>query len=360
MKNIENPDFFGKELIAWYYINKRELPWRNTQDPYRIWISEIILQQTRVIQGLDYYNRFIERFPSVHFLAEAEEQEVLKYWQGLGYYSRARNLHATALRLKAEFNGIFPKDYKTIRSLKGIGEYTAAAIVSFAFNQPYPTVDGNVFRGLSRLFAIDTPIDTNKGKKIFTDLAFQLIDKKSPGLFNQAMMEFGSLQCIPGQPDCDACPLQAHCLAYAKGLVSELPVKQNQTKTKEVYLYYFHIRYKDRFYLVKRQGKGIWQNLFEFPSVESERSLSFEDLIENPDFQSLFPSSNHTEFRLMIQNRKHVLSHRILHATFYEVRINEESESFKKYDLITAEDLNHYPLHRLMELYFEFSSIYST
>jgi A/G-specific adenine glycosylase len=351
---MEPLNYFNKELVTWYNSNKRDLPWRNTQDPYKIWISEIILQQTRVVQGLDYYNRFIERFPSVDFLAEAEEQEVLKYWQGLGYYSRARNLHATAQRLKSEFNDAFPEDYKTILSLKGIGEYTAAAIASFAFNQPYPTVDGNVFRVLSRLFTVDTPIDTSKGKKIFTELAFQLIDKNNPGLFNQAMMEFGALQCTPGQPDCTICPLRIHCLAYAGNRVSDLPVKQNQTKAKEVYLYYFHIRYKDCFYLVKRHGKGIWQNLFEFPSVESERALTFDELVKNPDFQSLFPSSpSEVEFKLMIQNRKHVLSHRVLYATFYEVRISEEPESLKKYSPISHEDLIHYPLHRLMELFFE-------
>lgn len=350
---MENLDYIKEALASWYRINKRDLPWRNTRDPYRIWISEIILQQTRVAQGLDYYNRFIERFPSIASLADAEEQEVLTYWQGLGYYSRARNLHATARRLQSEFNGVFPSDHKEVLSLKGIGEYTAAAIVSFAFNQPYPAVDGNVFRVLSRLFAIDTPIDSGKGKALFTELASCLMDKKEPALFNQAMMEFGALQCVPGQSDCSACPICSHCLSYEKNSVLDFPVKQQKTKTKELYLYYFHIHYKGRFYLRKRKEKGIWQNLFEFPLIESDFPLLFEDLIKTPDFKSLFPSSSELKFSLTIQNRKHILSHRILYATFYEVYVDDEFGLTEDCGLVSLEELNAFPLHRLMEQYFE-------
>ena len=354
---MENSNFVSQTIADWYLSNRRDLPWRNTRDPYKIWISEIILQQTRVVQGLDYYLRFVGRFPTIDSLAEADEQEVLKYWQGLGYYSRARNLHATAQRLKTEFNSCFPSDYRTVLSLKGIGEYTAAAIVSFAFNQAYPTVDGNVFRVLSRLFAIAIPIDSGKGKAYFTELAGRLIDKADPGLFNQALMEFGALQCVPGQPDCAACPLQPKCEAFAANAVLRLPVKQHQTKTKEVFLYYFHIRHNDRFYLVKRQEKGIWRNLFEFPCVESEKTLSFERLVETAAFQSIFPASTGLDFKLVIQNRKHVLSHRIVYATFYEVDCSEiasrQTDSLREAIQVSPEDLENYPLHRLMELYFE-------
>jgi A/G-specific adenine glycosylase len=350
---MENLSFIAEELTTWYNAYQRDLPWRNTRDPYHIWISEIILQQTRVTQGLDYYNRFIDRFPTILSLAEADEQEVLRYWQGLGYYSRARNLHGTAQRLQREFNGIFPKDYQIILSLKGIGEYTAAAIASFAFNQPYPTVDGNVFRVLSRLFVIDIPIDTSKGKKYFTRLAAQLIDPKAPALFNQALMEFGALQCVPGIPDCKICPFQNKCLAYANKQISGLPFKQHSTRTKDVYLYYFHIQHKDKFYLKKRQGKGIWQNLYEFPSVESNHQLGFEEMIQTQAFQSIFPSSDYLDFRVMLQNRKHILSHRILYATFYKVYIDEKNDFLNRYELISVEELDRYPLHRLMEMYFE-------
>ena len=200
-------------LLDWYEQNRRDLPWRNTQDPYLIWVSEIILQQTRVAQGLDYFVRFTNRFPDVAALASASEEEVLKYWQGLGYYSRARNMHAAARMVMEQHGGIFPSDYASVRALKGIGDYTAAAIVSFAWNQPYPVVDGNVYRVLSRWYALDTPIDSTSGKKLFAQLAEEQLNRKAPGLHNQAMMELGAIQCVPQHPDCGVCPFQEHCLA---------------------------------------------------------------------------------------------------------------------------------------------------
>jgi len=350
---MKNKKFFARKLIEWYKIHQRILPWRGINDPYRIWISEIILQQTRVVQGLDYYNRFIERFPDVHSLAIAGEQEVLKYWQGLGYYSRARNLHAAARHIESSFGGKFPQDYKTILSLNGIGEYTAAAIASIAFGAPYPVVDGNVFRFLSRLFAIDEPVDTAKGKKLFTELANRMMDKSQAGLFNQAIMEFGALQCIPASPDCSACPFEAQCMAYSSGRVNDFPVKRNKTKVKTIYLYYFHIHSGNHIYIRKRKEKGIWQNLYEFPLIESETPLEWEDLTGTDDFKALFPSVEPVDFRLVLKNQKHVLTHRILYATFYEATIEKVPESFARFISIPSGAIDEYPIHRLMQIYLE-------
>ena len=350
---MENPNFISDKLIEWYEIHKRDLPWRNTHDPYKIWISEIILQQTRVVQGFDYYIRFIERFPDVASLACATEQDVLKYWQGLGYYSRARNLHSTAQNIINNFNGNFPQDYSSILSLKGVGEYTAAAIASFAFNLPYPAVDGNVFRFLSRLFAINEPIDTNKGKKYFTELAKAIIDISRPGLFNQAIMEFGALQCTPSSPDCTVCPFNSKCLAYKYQKINAFPVKQNKTKTRDIYLFYFHIRNKGCIYLKKREEKGIWQNLYEFPSIESDIPLEFEGLVQLSQFKQLFLDSINSDFKLIIKNRKHILSHRTIYASFYEVYIEDDSSLLKKYKKIKFSEINDFPVHRLMQIYLE-------
>jgi A/G-specific adenine glycosylase len=350
---MKNVDFISENLIDWYKSNKRDLPWRGTHNPYKIWISEIILQQTRVVQGLEYYLQFINRFPDVKTLADAEEQEVLKYWQGLGYYSRARNLHATAQIIRDKYAGEFPQDYESILKLKGIGEYTAAAITSFAWNRPYPVVDGNVFRFLSRLFMIDEPIDTQKGKKYFTELAGNIMDKSKAGLFNQAIMEFGALQCIPSSPDCPLCPFMANCLVYGKRVVSDYPVKQNKTKTKDLYLYYFHIHWKNYTYIYIRKEKGIWQNLFEFPLIESEKAIEPETLIKNSVFPEFIPPETIESFRFVIQNRKHVLSHRIVYATFIEVFLNKEPVPSEPVIQIKEEDIEQYPVHRLMQYYVE-------
>lgn len=227
---------FSRKLIDWYRENGRDLPWRRTKNPYLIWISEIILQQTRVVQGYDYYQRFVARFPDVFALAAADEDEVMKYWQGLGYYSRARNLHAAARRM-AEAGG-FPVTYTGVRALKGVGEYTAAAICSFAYGMPYAVVDGNVYRVLSRWLGIDTPIDSAEGKKLFVRVADELLDRERPGLYNQAIMDFGALQCTPVAPDCLFCPLNDSCVARLKGIAGSLPVKQHKTKVTNRYFNY--------------------------------------------------------------------------------------------------------------------------
>lgn len=339
-------------LKDWYEQNKRDLPWRNTKDAYKIWISEIILQQTRVNQGYNYYLRFIERFPNVKSLAEAEEQEVLKHWQGLGYYSRARNLHKTAKSVISEFNGKFPLHYNDILSLSGIGEYTAAAISSFAYNQPYAAVDGNIFRVLSRLVANETPIDTSKGKKEFTGIAKKLLDKNNPGTHNQAIMEFGAMYCTPKNPDCENCPLKKFCKAYKLNVVELLPIKQGKTKVTNRYFNYFFIKKNEFTYLQKRTAKDIWLNLYELPLIETDSIMTLSELTQTDDFKSLFKDCN---FIIEKTSRpyRHVLSHRIIHAVFYTININVENKRLRRFERALINELERYPISRLTELFLE-------
>lgn len=344
---------FGDILIAWYEEYRRELPWRQTRDPYLIWISEVILQQTRVVQGLDYYNRFSARFPDVRSLAEAREDEVLKYWQGLGYYSRARNLHAAAREIVDRFGGKFPDRYEDVLSLKGIGEYTAAAVCSFAWDQPYAVVDGNVYRVLSRVFGIDLPIDSTEGKKIFAGLARELLPKGRPAIYNQAIMDFGALQCVPKSPSCLFCPLRDKCRAFASGKTGLLPVKQGKTVVKPRYFNYFHIRYQGKTLLAQRTAKDIWRNLYEFPLIETSEAAGFIDLEKKEEFRSLFREAG--EIRLLRSQGpfRHVLSHRIIHACFYEIEVDHIAGGLENYLQVEEKALENYAVSRLIELYFE-------
>ena len=340
---------FARLLIEWYHEHKRDLPWRNTNDPYLIWISEIILQQTRVAQGYAYYQRFIERFPNLESLAAAEENEVLKYWQGLGYYSRARNLHQAAISV----NGVFPVKYEDILKLKGVGTYTAAAICSFAYNQPHAVVDGNVYRVLSRFFGINEPIDSGKGKKIFASLAHDLLDKVQPALYNQAIMDFGALQCTPLSPDCTVCPFKNRCFAFNHNMVSSLPIKQNKTKTSERFFYYLLIRDNGNIYLNKRTENDIWKNLYELPLIESNTALAIDDFIRKQEFASIFKENSVVNVRLL-NKTKHVLSHRIIYADFYELEAQDIKMDFlSKYTRLNMADLELYPVSRLMHNFFE-------
>ncbi|MBP6061959.1 MAG: A/G-specific adenine glycosylase [Bacteroides sp.] len=340
---------FARLLIEWYHEHKRDLPWRNTNDPYLIWISEIILQQTRVAQGYAYYQRFIERFPNLESLAAAEENEVLKYWQGLGYYSRARNLHQAAISV----NGVFPVKYEDILKLKGVGTYTAAAICSFAYNQPHAVVDGNVYRVLSRFFGINEPIDSGKGKKIFASLAHDLLDKVQPALYNQAIMDFGALQCTPLSPDCTVCPFKNRCFAFNHNMVSSLPIKQNKTKTSERFFYYLLIRDNGNIYLNKRTENDIWKNLYELPLIESNTALAVDDFIRKQEFASIFKEDSVVNVRLL-NKTKHVLSHRIIYADFYELEAQDIKMDFlSKYTRLNMADLELYPVSRLMHNFFE-------
>lgn len=338
---------FAPRLIAWYNVHKRDLPWRNTRDPYLIWLSEIILQQTRVAQGLDYYLRFAERFPSPSALAEASEDEVLKYWQGLGYYSRARNLHAAAKSM----NGVFPSSYEGVLALKGVGEYTAAAVCSFAYRMPYAVVDGNVYRVLARLFGLDVPVDSSAGKKQFSALARELLDKKRPDVYNQAIMDFGALQCVPASPDCSACPFAKDCRAYACGTVEQLPVKSQKTKVTARYFHYIYVKQGKFTWLHKRTGDDIWKNLYELPLAETSSPSSARKLAALPDVIRWF--GKNAGLCLVGKPVKHVLSHRVIHARFYRVEVPPSlpvPPEFERVPVLCAEK---YAVSRLVSSFLE-------
>jgi A/G-specific adenine glycosylase len=348
MLDNNNLNFISSVLTHWYQSNKRDLPWREIHDPYRIWISEIILQQTRVAQGFDYFVRFTQQFPDIKSLAMANEDEVLKCWQGLGYYSRARNLHAASKQIMENFNGEFPSSFNDILSLKGIGEYTAAAIASFAFKLPFAVVDGNVFRFLSRYFGVRTPIDSGAGKKEFSQLADALLNKQQPDEHNQAIMEFGALQCTPTNPDCDSCPLANSCFAKENNLIASLPVKENKTKVTHRYFHHFILLTDRGIFLNKRTQKDIWQNLYEFPLYESPRPMELPDIMQTKWFQSLI--QQHT-FQIEFQSPeiKHLLSHQTIHAIFYVLTINGQKPALPQFTHVAADELSRYPVSRLTE-----------
>lgn len=340
-------------LAHWYEVHKRELPWRSNPTPYYVWLSEIILQQTRVNQGFDYFVRFIERWPTLADLAQASEEEVLKMWQGLGYYSRARNLHKCARQVVELYGGEFPADFEKLKKLQGIGNYTAAAIASIAFNLPYAVVDGNVYRVLSRLYDIDTPINTDQGAKLFTDLATSLLDRESPGRHNQAMMEFGALQCVPKNPDCLQCPIQSHCLSFANGTVDERPQKEKKLKVKTRYFHYLVIRNPDNsVYLHKRSAKDIWQNLYDFPCIESERPLTLDEITASDYFKSLSLNEKYLISHISPQY-VHKLTHQTIFAIFVEIKISFFLAKIQKNDILLAleNELGTYPVPKLIDNY---------
>lgn len=339
---------FSAQIISWYKQHKRDLPWRGIKDPYKIWLSEIILQQTRIEQGTPYYNRFIEQYPSIQNLAKAQEEEVLKLWQGLGYYSRARNLYFAAKQVMQEFDGKFPSTHKDIMSLKGVGEYTAAAIASFAYDLPHAVVDGNVYRLLARYFGIHTPINSTEGKKIFFSLANELLDKQSASDYNQGIMEFGSQQCKPVNPDCNICPLQESCVAHQEQSVTELPVKLKTIKQKKIYFDYFFIEYQGNTYLKKRSNKGIWQNLYDFPLIEKEKKTNEKEILAEAQKLLAIPFKAFSKFK----EYKHILSHRTIFARFWSVKTLVEP-TLKNTQKIQLEDLEQYPIPRLIELFLQ-------
>ena len=265
---------FSKDLICWYYENKRDLPWRKTKDPYKIWLSEIILQQTKIAQGLPYYLKFVVQYPTVSKLAKASEREVLKLWEGLGYYSRARNLHKTAKIVINDLKGVFPSNHKELVKLPGIGDYTASAISSFSINEINPVIDGNVYRFLSRLIGIKTPINTSKSHKEFRDIAKILISKKNPSDFNQAIMEFGSLICRPTSPLCEKCMYQNNCFAHLNKELHALPVKIKKKKVRDRFFNFLIVKSdSNQTIIIKRKEKDIWQNLYQFPLFETKKKL---------------------------------------------------------------------------------------
>lgn len=340
---------FSKSIVKWYKKNHRELPWRSTCNPYYIWISEIILQQTRVDQGLSYYEKFIKEFPTVNDLADADEQRVLKIWQGLGYYSRARNLHFSAKEISTKFKGIFPKDYVKIRSLKGVGDYTAAAIASFCFGLPYAVVDGNVYRLLSRVFNISEPIDKTSSKKIFSELAKELLDEKDPGTHNQAMMELGATICKPADPLCNECPLSTICIANQKGIQLSLPVKAKKQKQKNRYLEYIVHHKKNSILLKKREEKDIWLNLFDFPSIEMNTQVDLPALAETNEWKRYF-KRREIHVKHVSKTYKHILSHQVIHARFWTIEHTGEL-NIGNAQYIALGELDQYPVPRLIDEY---------
>ena len=305
-----------------------------------IWLSEIILQQTRVVQGLAYYNRFSERFPTPLALAEAPEDEVLKYWQGLGYYSRARNLHAAAKSMQ----GVFPRTYEGVRALKGVGDYTAAAVCSIAYDMPYAVVDGNVYRVLARVFGIDTPIDSPAGKKQFTELAQKLLDKKRPGDYNQAIMDFGATVCTPAAPQCLVCPLAAVCRALADGRVEQLPVKAQKTKISNRYFHYIYVKQGENTWLHKRGAGDVWQNLYEPPLVETPTAA--EGFAARPLYKEWFGRKKAV---LKVPPVKHVLSHRVIYADLSEITLSPSAPVPEDFMAIPVRELKKYAVSRLVQ-----------
>jgi A/G-specific adenine glycosylase len=313
-------DWFNLQLVAWYRNNKRDLPWRKEKDPYKIWLSEIILQQTQVAQGLSYYLRFIEAYPNVKELASAPEDKILRLWEGLGYYSRARNLHVAAKYVYYDRKGVFPTSFAEIKNLKGVGDYTAAAIASFAYNLPHAVVDGNVYRVLSRVFGLEIPIDSARGKKEFQMLANELLDKKDPATHNQAVMEFGSQFCKPNNPDCENCVFRNKCYAFKNSKVSDLPFKAKKTKIRNRFFNYVIVADKKQDILVYKRNKAdIWKGLYEFNLIESEREISEESFLKSKKFKSVCNAK--FDLKLISKKYKHVLSHQHLYARFYVISL---------------------------------------
>lgn len=339
---------FARDLTAWYHENKRNLPWRNTRDPYKIWLSEIILQQTRVEQGQTYYEKFVQNFSNVREMAAASESEVLNLWQGLGYYSRARNLHKAARQVVNEYNGKFPDTFNELKKLKGVGPYTAAAIASFSFGEQVPVVDGNVYRFLGRYLKLDEPVNTPKAYKLFFDAARELMDGENPATFNQALMECGALICKPKKAQCLLCPVRDSCGAFHSGTIYNYPVKPAKIKVQKLYLYYFIVEMNNAVRLQLRDKKGIWQHLYEFPVIESAEPLNMRDLVEKAE-ASGFIRSRGTVLTEIGEERIHKLTHRTLHARFFQIPVTiENTTNFVAYDKLKT-----YPLSRLIDRFIE-------
>lgn len=354
MKNIKQ-DLFSNHLLTWYYKNERPLPWRKTKEAYPIWLSEVILQQTRVAQGLPYYNRFIEQYPKVTDLANASEDEVLRLWQGLGYYSRARNLHKCAKIIAHHYNGKFPETMKELLDLPGIGRYTAAAIASLAFNEQVPVVDGNVYRVLARYFAVDIDIASSKAFDYFYRLSLSLIDRKVPGDYNQALMEFGALQCKPANPDCESCMLNDRCEAFASNSQGKFPVKRKKPKARKRYFYYLIVRKDNKFLFRQRTERDIWQGLYEFVLIENDEIKNFTEL-DHPILSTL--KNIDVEFDIDDKLIRHLLTHQQLNVNFAVINIKENSGfhhslATGRYSWYSLEELEELPKPVLISKYLD-------
>ena len=348
MDSLSGTSTITSTIVEWYRKNRRDLPWRVDPSPYKVWLSEIILQQTRVDQGLPYFASILDRFPSVNHLANAPLDDLLKQWQGLGYYSRARNMHEAAKQITTLWGGKFPNTYDQLLTLKGVGEYTAAAVASICFGQAKAVVDGNVFRVLARVFGMDTPINTTQGKRLFTQLAQTLLDENNPSQSNQAMMEFGALQCTPALPNCPDCPLKRVCNAFIENKIDQLPVKIPSKAKQNRYFIYLFVSDGQHTWLHQRQDKDIWQNLWEFPLIELDQASTIEEILASNQLNTVLK----TPFKLgKTVNRKHILSHRILHTTFIEIRIEHPSPQFDAWKKVPLYEIQTYAVPRLLEYF---------
>ncbi len=355
---MQSKEHFTWKILDWYDHHHRDLPWRHTKDPYKIWLSEIILQQTRVNQGMPYYLKFVERFSGIRELATASQEEILKLWQGLGYYSRARNLHAGARQVLERYNGVLPSDYEALLGIKGIGEYTAAAIASIAFDQPHPVLDGNVYRVIARLFGIEDPVQSPTGKKKVMKVLKRIIDTSRPGKFNQAMMEFGALQCIPVNPECNECPFQSACQACRSGQVDRLPVPKVKKSPLHRYFHYVVPLCKHNNQVVSlvypRKEGDIWAGLYEFPLIESDAPLSNKELSKNPVLKEW---KEGVEFKPIYESGEiiHKLTHRVIHAYISIIRLNKMSQITDKegYKKIYLNNKINVPLPRLIDRFLQ-------
>lgn len=340
----------GQALIKWYQDHKRDLPWRKTQDPYKIWVSEIILQQTRIEQGINYYYRFIERFPDVYALARAKIEEVMKLWQGLGYYNRARNMHEAAQFIADQNNGRFPQTYGELLSLKGVGPYSAAAIASFAYKEPVPVLDGNVARVISRMYYLTTPVNSTTGKKELPLYVEELMDKNQPDLFNQAVMELGALICLPKNPRCDRCPLAKNCIAFHQEITDQLPVKEKKGKMKDRYFHYLIIEDAEGLFFQYRKNQDIWRSLYEFPLIESTHMMTRRELKNHPQWKKIMPAS----FRInkLSDEVVHQLTHQRIHAVFVHIKLTQKAESLKNnYLQVAFNELHKIAIPRMIDRY---------
>jgi A/G-specific adenine glycosylase len=349
-KHIQAEQFFSEKLLNWHYeTNKREMPWKGEKDPYKVWLSEIILQQTRVTQGLPYYLKFIQAYPTVRHLASAKDEEVFKLWEGLGYYSRCRNLIAGARQIVEKHDGVFPKNYESILAIKGVGPYTASAIASFAFDLPHAVVDGNVTRVLSRYFGIYTPFDTGSGKKEFSELAQKLLTTKHAADYNQAIMDFGATVCMPSDPDCTACPFQQHCVASISKAEKILPVKSKKLTKKKRWFNYLVVKANDQFLIRQRQSKDIWQNLHEFYLLETAAPLEWM----SNEVQVAVRGFTQSPIQLSIQSRIYTqqLTHQTINATFFEVETVVLFAALEDYKWVSAFEMDKLAFPRIINSY---------
>ena len=359
--NLEDIDqdlinHFRTGLLKWATSIDRPLPWKGNKDPYVIWVSEIILQQTRAKQGTPYFLRFIDQFPTVKHLAEADLDQVMKAWEGLGYYSRAQNMHESAKKIYHDFSGKFPDNYKEILALKGVGPYTAAAISSFAFNLPYAVVDGNVLRVLSRYFGLDIPIDSSEGKKLFSDLAEASLDKNQAGTYNQAIMDFGAIQCKPRNPDCANCPLSGNCQALSLNKVNDLPVKKSKISRKDRFFNYLEIICREEVLITRRNAKDIWKNLYQFPLIETSAIIGSKELTSNVLWKEWIPQ----KFELIGKSRiyKQTLTHQNIFAAFWRIRIKEFPPQLPDFFVkVDKESIRNYAFPKIIDCFLQNNSL---